>query len=250
MEELKKRIIGLLNRANEINWNFNMCNPNTQYMIRNWLNDASIIVERYLKKHPLYNKMHTLIFQGKSGCVTNLASCLQSVLNDDVFMKNIQIEEDKSKVIEAYSPNNDCYKYDVFISHANSDKLEIVEELYKSLSILGVNIFYDKETFEWGNLWKNKILEGTAKSLFAIIVISNNFFGREWTENELNEFLKRQNSSGDEIILPILHGIKIDDLKKKYPRIADIQAINTVDYSTDKIALLFARKLIKRMKEG
>ncbi len=138
--------------------------------------------------------------------------------------------------------------YDVFISHANKDKIEYVEQLKQSLDKLKINIFYDKDTLEWGDKWKDKILEGVEKAEFAIIVISENFFDREWTEKELNEFLNRQNSNGQKIILPILHNITVDQLTEKYPDVADIQAINSKDYSCDEIALKFAGQLIKRLK--
>ena len=92
------------------------------------------------------------------------------------------------------------------------------------------------------------ILEGTKKAEFAIIVISQNFFDREWTEKELVAFLNRQNRNGQKLILPILHNITITQLQEKYPSVADIQAIDSSKYSCDEIALLFARQLIKRLK--
>ena len=51
-----------------------------------------------------------------------------------------------------------------FISHANKDKENLVEELYQSLKKLGIDIFYDKESLEWGDNWKERILNGTKKS--------------------------------------------------------------------------------------
>ncbi len=138
--------------------------------------------------------------------------------------------------------------YDVFISHANADKIEYVDQLKHSLDKLKINVFYDKDTLEWGDNWKNTILKGVEESEFAIIVISENFFGREWTERELHEFLNRQNSNGQKIILPILHKISISQLSEKYPIVADIQALNSDDYSCDEIALKFASQLIKRLK--
>ncbi len=59
-----------------------------------------------------------------------------------------------------------------------------------------------KNHFEWGDNWKERILNGTKKAEFAIIVISENFFDREWTERELSEFLNRQNRNGQKLILP------------------------------------------------
>ena len=49
-------------------------------------------------------------------------------------------------------------EFDVFISHANKDKEDMIEELYQSLNKLGIKIFYDKESLEWGDNWKDRIL--------------------------------------------------------------------------------------------
>ncbi len=139
-------------------------------------------------------------------------------------------------------------QYDVFISHANKDKLEYVDALYQSLSKLGINIFYDSKVLSWGDNWKNVILDGTAKSEFAIIVISKQFFGREWTEKELSEFLSRQNESGQKIILPLIHSITLDELKGQYPDLADLQALRSEDTTVEEIAILLAKELIKRYR--
>lgn len=140
-------------------------------------------------------------------------------------------------------------EYDVFVSHANSDKLDYVDELVDSLRQLGIRIFYDKDEFSWGDNWKDKIYDGTKRSEFAIIVISSNFFDREWTEKELNEFLLRQNESGQKIILPLLYGIEYSDVSKKYPELEFIQAIKADEHTNDEITILLAKELIKRYKK-
>ena len=156
--------------------------------------------------------------------------------------------EYEKEPVTVKAENQSRKMYDVFLSHASSDKISYVEELKQTLDILGVQVFYDKDTIEWGDKWKEKIYEGLEKSEFAIIVISENFFGREWTEEELKNLLERQNAEGQKLILPILHNITTAQLKEKYPKVADIQAIESKDNSYEKIALLFARQLIKRYK--
>ena len=138
--------------------------------------------------------------------------------------------------------------YDVFISHANKDKLEYVNDLYDVIRLLGIRIFYDKDVISWGDNWKQTILDGTQKSEFAIIVISNNFFGREWTNKELDEFMHRQNTSEQKIVLPLLHGISVDEMIKQYPFLEDIQAIETRNYSKEQVTILLAKEIIKRMR--
>lgn len=160
-----------------------------------------------------------------------------------ITLNNAAVKDVKQEVSK-----NNIFEYDVFISHANKDKEDLIEELYQSLSKLGISIFYDKESLEWGDNWKERILNGTMKAEFAIIVISENFFDREWTERELSEFLNRQNRNGQKLILPIIHNITTEQLKAKYPNVADIQAIDSKKYNCDQIALLFARQLIKRLK--
>ena len=139
-------------------------------------------------------------------------------------------------------------QYDVFLSHASKDKSDYVEILYMVLRRLGISIFYDSDSISWGDNWKQAILDGTAVSEFAIIVISENFFDREWTERELKEFLQRQNESGQKIVLPLLHGVTREQMKQHYPELTEIQVIDTESKSKEDIAILFAKELIKRYR--
>lgn len=204
-----------------------------------WMNDFEIFAHKHLKDHSLYSKIKTALFHEE---YEDLCAMVVSISKDSMFLNKINgviVPEYQAKTLPMY---------DVFISHANADKATYVDELKISLDKLKVRIFYDKDTIEWGDNWKNKILEGVKKAEFAIIVISENFFDREWTEKELNDFLNRQNRNGQKIILPILHGITTIQLKEKYPSVADIQALDSTKYSCDEIALMFAAQLIKRLK--
>lgn len=161
--------------------------------------------------------------------------------------------EDKQNAIEQQTEEGDIVKterkqYDVFISHANKDKEDYVDLLNAAVKRLGINIFYDTDVLSWGDNWKQMILEGTQKSEFAIIVISKNFFGREWTERELAELLARQNENKQKIVLPLLHGISLEELKEKYPELGDIQCISSDDYSKEEIVVFLAKELIKRYR--
>lgn len=208
-----------------------------------WMDDVQIFYEKYLKNHALTSRIKTLLFHRK---YNDLVSALTSVSNDREFIDKMNGVQEASA---SQHQGKTLLEYDVFISHANRDKEDLVEDLYNSLSKLGINIFYDKECLDWGDEWKKGILDSVKKAEFAIIVISENFFGREWTEKELNEFLSRQNKNGQKIILPILKNITIEQLEQKYSSVADIQAIDSSQYSTDEIGLLFAKQLIKRLKE-
>lgn len=320
--DIKKGIEILLNKEYQL---FKQIQSDPQFAttpegysaMEEWINDVDIFNQKYLKEHPLHQRIKTTIFHRGSNAIMDLVACLKSILNDmggNVELKNYEqflalvisgmdLSSDNLRVFQyemkdgermiikkleslglienvsymginfvgfdltydglhyfdskqthnvetSYMQRQVEYPhYDVFISHASKDKLDYVEQLKTSLDRLNINIFYDKDSIKWGDKWKQRILEGVESAEFAIIVISENFFGREWTEKELNDLLNRQNDSGQKIILPLLHNITVKQLEEKYPEVADIQAINSSDYNFDDITFLFAEQLIKRLKE-
>lgn len=140
-------------------------------------------------------------------------------------------------------------EYDVFISHAHADKKQFVEELYKSFQKLGVKIFYDTDSIEWGDDWARKIQDGLAKCRFGVIIISKDFYDRTWTEKELKSLLVRQNNDGENVILPVLYNTNIDELKSHcrkacYKDLAKIQFISATEADIKDITILLARKLL------
>lgn len=243
LHDLLKRTESIQPPANAASEDFDLHKYNQPS--EDWINDVEIFYNKYLKEHALGSRIKTILFHRNLDAYRQLVSCLKSISKDQEFIDKMNgIEKTTVPVYQA----NMLPEYDVFLSHANKDKADLVDELNDSLEKLGVKIFYDKKSLEWGDKWKDRILEGTKKAEFAIIVISENFFDREWTEKELNEFLNRQNRNGQKLILPIVHNITNEDLRNKYPSVADIQAIDSKAYSCDEIALLFARQLIKRLK--
>lgn len=203
--------------------------------------------EKYQQYQSLLQKLEIGQVIRSQGETMDGTQYFQLIGNLELFEEMEKEDEEKVQSMNL-SGQKAGKKYDVFISHANKDKSEYVDSLYGTIQKLGVNIFYDTEVLSWGDNWKQVILDGTEKSEFAIIVISENFFGREWTERELNEFLKRQNASGQKIVLPLLHNITLEKLKGQYPILGNIQVISTKDYSEEQIAILFAKELIKRLK--
>lgn len=193
-------------------------------------------------ERPLFGKLEM------DGYIKNVHFRGHQYVGLDLTYEGLHYFDKKSDAVPEKTDPKPRKMYDVFLSHASADKIAYVEDLKKSLEILGIEIFYDKDTIEWGDNWKAKIYEGLEKSEFAIIVISENFFGREWTELELKTLLERQNDEGQKLILPILHNITTEQLRDKYPTVADIQAIESGKNSTEQIVLLFAKQLIKRYK--
>ena len=202
------------------------------------------------EKLKLYGILASVIPYGHGGGIMTISDTAKTYFSDkEVALK--QAEEEKIKlnrIDEDIAMSRIHKKYDVFISHASKDKEEYVNLLTDGVKFLGIDVFYDTDIISWGDNWKQVILNGTEESEFAVIVISKNFFGREWTEKELNEFLTRQNESGQKIVLPLLLGITKEEMIEHYPLLEEIQYIKAEDYSKEQIVILLAKELIKRYK--
>ena len=219
---------------------------------QDWLQQVLFYLQRIIDKNFNQYILETInVGKGWNGITDRIkfnefSGRLRSISrNIDLFFDN---EEIMPVTKSSFLKRNK--EYDVFISHASSDKIDYVEELYQTISKLGIRVFYDKEVIDWGDNWKQKIYDGVELSEFAIIVISDNFFGKEWTEKELQSFLNRQNNSGEKIILPLLHGITISDLCHHYPDLSEIQVISDSEYDKKDVAILFARQLLKRYSQN
>lgn len=145
------------------------------------------------------------------------------------------------------------FEYDVFVSHASADKENYVQELQESFKKLGIKIFYDADTIEWGDDWERKIKNGLEKCRYGVIVVTKNFYNRIWTEKELKSFLIRQNNNCENVILPILYNTSIDELKKHckkscYKDLSKIQFVDGNKMDVKDITILLARKLLSSNK--
>jgi hypothetical protein len=96
-------------------------------------------------------------------------------------------------------------QWDVFISHASEDKDTFVRPLAQALDQLGVKVWYDEFTLRLGDSLSSSIDKGLARSRFGLVVISESFIGKKWTEREL-QGLVAGTIAGETTILPIWFG--------------------------------------------
>ena len=82
-------------------------------------------------------------------------------------------------------------EYDVFISHASEDKDAVVRPLAHALSDGGLRVWYDEFELRIGDSLRRKIDLGLAKSRFGVVVFSRSFFGKGWTNYELDGLVTR-----------------------------------------------------------
>ena len=125
--------------------------------------------------------------------------------------------------------------FDVFISHASEDKSDVVRPLANALREAGLSVWYDEFELRIGDSLRRKIDKGLASSRFGIVVLSAAFFGKGWTEYELDGLVTRSNS-GEQILLPIWHNVTKKEVVGYSPSLADKVARNTTSHTVEEIA--------------
>lgn len=116
--------------------------------------------------------------------------------------------------------------WDVFISHASEDKEEFVRELANTLTTRGLKVWYDEFTLRLGDSLRRSIDNGLSNSRFGIVVLSQNFFSKEWPQKELDGLVAKEESS-EKFILPVWHKVTKKDVSNFSPILADRVAVSS-----------------------
>ena len=135
-----------------------------------------------------------------------------------------------------FGTSEDNYvEYDVFISHTSEDKKNVVRPLAQALVNHGLKVWYDEFELKIGDSLRRKIDRGLAKSRFGIVVLSKDFIKKGWTNYELDGIISKANT-GEQVLLPIWHGITKQEVLDYSPSLADKVARNTASCTVEEIA--------------
>src|ERR1044072_4901014 len=110
-------------------------------------------------------------------------------------------------------------EFDVFICHASEDK-GFVRPLTIALRKLGVRVWFDEFEIEIGDSLSKKIDKGLIASRFGVVVLSPDFLEKAWTNYEFRGLISKE-MIGDKVILPLWHGLTIEQVRKYSPPLAD-----------------------------
>jgi hypothetical protein len=117
--------------------------------------------------------------------------------------------------------------FDVFICHASEDKDEFVRPLAERLKENHIEVWYDEFSLKVGDSLRRSIDIGLAKSRYGIVVLSKNFFSKQWPQWELDGLVQMQNEAKTNLILPIWHNISKKEVLTFSPPLADKVAIRS-----------------------
>jgi hypothetical protein len=137
---------------------------------------------------------------------------------------------------EVASVQSQSLAADVFLSHANEDKEDIARPLKEALESRGITVWFDEIRIKVGQSIRQKIEEGIAQCRFGIVIISPNFFKKQWTQAELDALFSKKMDSGEDLVLPIWHHISKDEVSQQSPLLAGILALNSATMTVEEMA--------------
>lgn len=117
-------------------------------------------------------------------------------------------------------------KSDVFISHASEDKESVARPLYQALIREGVSAWLDEVNITLGDSLRRTIDKALANSRYGVVILSPDFFRKEWPAKELDALVSKE-TGRDKVILPIRHQISHDEVKRLSPLLADKLSVST-----------------------
>ena len=137
------------------------------------------------------------------------------------------------------------WEYDVFISHAGEDKDEVARPLAFALRELGLAVWYDEFELRIGDNLRRKIDAGIANSRFGVVILSEHFFAKQWSQYELDGMVA-QHGVGAQSILPIWHRVTKEYIIAQSPTLAGVIALASSSLTTAEIAAEIARVIRSR----
>lgn len=182
--------------------------------------------------------------QGLRGNVSSSARVLPSPLPE---LREAPLSSVPSLVQDIPPDNspNSATSYDVFISHATEDKESVVRPLAEALISQGLQVWYDEFELKIGDSLRRKIDYGLANSRVGLVVLSQKFISKGWTNYELDGIVTRA-VSGEQILLPIWHNISKQEVVDYSPSLADKVARSTATHTMPEIAVEIANLIRSR----
>ncbi|UCH97702.1 MAG: toll/interleukin-1 receptor domain-containing protein [Candidatus Aminicenantes bacterium] len=133
--------------------------------------------------------------------------------------------------------------YDVFVSYARED-IDFARELVRALKAKNISVWYDQGELRFGDNILRSLEDGLERSDFFLLLLSPEYFNKQWTQFETGVALGRM---GKGRILPIFLHTPQEIKKKGF--FAHIMGIEAEKYSLEEIASMVSEVIKKRNDE-
>lgn len=121
----------------------------------------------------------------------------------------------------------------VFISHASEDKEDIARPLAKELRKLGIDVWFDEYSLQPGDSLRRSIEDGVGHCDYGIVILSKNFFNKEWTQRELDSLTAKEIHLKKKVIIPVWHGVDFEDVAKYSYNLVDKLSVKSSNNIVD-----------------
>ena len=116
-----------------------------------------------------------------------------------------------------------------------NDKVGVARPLRDALTRMGITVWLDETQMRLGHSLRRKIDEGIRSSRFGVVILSEAYFQKGWTNHELDGLVTRT-VAGEQSLLPIWHGLSADEVRAHSPSLADKVAMSTRSFTIEEIA--------------
>lgn len=138
--------------------------------------------------------------------------------------------------------------WDIFISHAWEDKEDVARPLAEALQQAGLRVWYDEFSLTLGDSLRRSVDRGLKESRYGLVILSPDFFNKEWPQKELDGLASRERKSG-KVILPVWHRVTYEDVEQFSEMLADKLAVSTergLDVVVEQIFNIFRQDELTR----
>ena len=112
---------------------------------------------------------------------------------------------------------------DVFVSYASEDK-RFARSVAEGLRDAGYDVWFDAFSLEPGDSLRRSIDKGLRESRYGIVILSPNFFRKEWPQKELDGLVARDDGKS-KVLIPVWYNVTLDDVRAFSPPLADKLAV-------------------------
>ena len=117
-------------------------------------------------------------------------------------------------------------KWDVFISYASEDKVDVARRLAHLLDREAVRVWFDEFSLRIGDRLSETIARGLSRSPPGVVAVSAAFMNKKWPINELSGLFTLEGPERG-LILPVWHRVTATEVKAFNSILADRRAADT-----------------------
>jgi hypothetical protein len=130
---------------------------------------------------------------------------------------------------------------DIFLSHAWPDRAKAASDLYNELRDFGLAVWFSEVELQLGVSLARQLDRALANCKAGLVLVTPAFLTAvqtgSWAERELGVLL------GSERVIPVLHDVDFDDVRRVSPFLADRNGLTTAESSFREVAEKIAANL-------